>query len=111
MKLYLYKSEFFLSFRVCVLCVYVCSHVCTHVYERMCIWRPQDDVGLQTPADIYSGPRGLNSGPLACPASSLTEQLSHLTAHKSVPYFLFFDLQKAILILTVYLKSLLILIL
>lgn len=44
MKLYLYKSGFFLSFRVCVLCVYVYSHVCTHVYERMCIWWPQDDV-------------------------------------------------------------------
>lgn len=31
----------------------------------------------------------------SCPASSLTKQPSHLAAHKSVSYFLFFDLQKA----------------
>lgn len=45
MKLCLYKSGFFCLFVcVCVLCVYVCSHVCAHVYERMYLWRPQDDV-------------------------------------------------------------------
>lgn len=42
-------------------------------------------LGLQTPPAVYMGPP-------ACPASTLTKRPSHLTAHKSLSYFLFFDL-------------------